>query len=125
MQDLNKIKTQLFDKFPTSNISVVCHIVFGGFESNLLSESITSDELNDIKVVLKFGGYNNSEIIITDCEKLIHSTSKINDTIDIIGPQKSFQYITDRWKIKIKWIYQYCQRFRNCRISKKTSIVNI
>lgn len=95
MQDLNKIKNQIFDKFPTSNISVACHIVFGGLENNLLSESITSDELKDIKKVLKAGGYNNSEIIITDCEKLIHSTSKINDTIDIIEYEKSFQYITE------------------------------
>lgn len=42
---LNDIKTKLFNNFSSDNISVICHLVFGGIESKIYTESILTDEL--------------------------------------------------------------------------------
>lgn len=68
MNILNEIKNKLFTEFSSDNISVICHIVFGGIESNLYSEKIINDELVDIISTLKNNGFMNSKISITDCE---------------------------------------------------------
>lgn len=95
MNVLNEIKTKLFTNFSSDNISVICHIVFGGIENNILSESILTDELKDIENSLQNNGFTNSKILITDCEKLINSPSKNEEIVDIIEYQKTFKYITD------------------------------
>jgi hypothetical protein len=84
MSNLNEIKSRLFSEFNTKNIEVQVHIVFGGIESNIHSEKILNEK-----------GYTNSNIIITDCEKLINATSTSNQIIDIIEYEKTFKYITD------------------------------
>ena len=53
MNVLNDIKSKLFSEFSSDNISVLCHIVFGGIESNLYSEKIIQGELDDIIATLK------------------------------------------------------------------------
>ena len=95
MTVLNEIKTKLFTEFSSDNISVVCHIVFGGIESNLYSEKIINEELEDIVLTLKNNGFINSKIAITDCESLIKAPSKCEEIVDIIEYQKTFKYITD------------------------------
>lgn len=95
MNVLNEIKSKLFTNFSSDNISVVCHIVFGGIENNIHSEKILTDELKNIENILKNNGFTNSEILITDCEKLINSPSKNAEIVDIIEYQKTFKYITD------------------------------
>lgn len=95
MNILNEIKNKLFTEFSSDNISVICHIVFGGIESNLYSEKIINDELVDIISTLKNNGFMNSKISITDCESLIKATSKSEEIVDIIEYQKTFKYITD------------------------------
>lgn len=95
MSNLNEIKSRLFSEFNTKNIEVQIHIVFGGIESNIHSEKILTDELLDITKILNEKGYTNSNIIITDCEKLINATSTSNQIIDIIEYEKTFKYITD------------------------------
>lgn len=95
MNVLNEIKTKLFSDFPSDNISVVCHIVFGGIESNIHSESILTDELDGIKDLLISNGFTNTKIEITDCQSLINAPSKNQEIIDIIEYQKTFKYITD------------------------------
>lgn len=95
MNVLNEIKTKLFTNFSSDNISVICHIVFGGIENNILSETILTDELKNIENSLKNNGFTNSKILITDCEKLINAPSKNEEIVDIIEYQKTFKYITD------------------------------
>lgn len=95
MNVLNEIKSKLFTSFSSDNISVVCHIVFGGIENNIHSEKILTDELKNIENILRNNGFTNSEISITDCEKLINSPSKNAEIVDIIEYQKTFKYITD------------------------------
>lgn len=95
MTVLNEIKSKLYTDFSSDNISVLCHIVFGGIESNLYSESIINDELIDIKKTLSDGGFVNSRIVVTDCEGLINAPSKNEEVVDIIEYQKTFKYITD------------------------------
>ena len=92
---LNEIKTKLYEDFSSDNISIVCHIVFGGIENNLHSDPIIADGLKNIELTIKRGGFSNAEIIITDCQKLINSKSKTDETIDVIEYQKTFNYITD------------------------------
>jgi AIPR protein len=92
---LNEIKTKLFTNFSSDNISVVCHIVFGGIEAKIYTESILNDALNSIEVELKDGGFNNYKILVTDCEKLINNLSKVDETIDIVEYQKTMNYITN------------------------------
>lgn len=95
MSLLNDIKNRIFTNFPSENIKVIIHIVFGGLERNLYSETILRDELNNIKQYLSDSGYINSEILITDCQSLINAPSKNEQIIDIIEYQKTFKYITD------------------------------
>lgn len=95
MNVLNEIKTKLFTNFSSDNISVICHIVFGGIENNILSETILTDELKNIENSLKNNGFTNSKTLITDCEKLINAPSKNEEIVDIIEYQKTFKYITD------------------------------
>jgi hypothetical protein len=92
---LNEIKTNLFSDFPAENITVNCHIVFGGIEKNIHSEKILTDELEDIDNLLKNNGYTNPKILITDCESLIKGPFKYQNIVDIIEYQKTFKYITD------------------------------
>lgn len=95
MAVLNEIKSKLFTEFSSDNISVLCHVVFGGIESNLHKEKIIKDELDDIISTLKNSGFINSKIVITDCENLIKAPSKNEEIVDIIEYQKTFKYITD------------------------------
>lgn len=95
MKVLNDIKSKLFAEFSSDNISVVCHIVFGGIESNIYSEKIIREELDDIITTLKNSGFINSKIAITDCENLIKAPSKNEEIVDIVEYQKTFKYITD------------------------------
>ncbi len=95
MNVLNEIKNNLFSQFPSENISVNCHIVFGGIEKNIHSETILTDALSDIDNVLKNNGYTNQKILITDCEALIKGPFKYQNIVDIIEYQKTFKYITD------------------------------
>lgn len=95
MTTLNEIKDIVYTDFPSDNIKVNIHIVFGGLEKNLYSEKILSDELNNIKKCLSNNGYINSEITITDCQSLINAPSRSEQIIDIIEYQKTFKYITD------------------------------
>lgn len=95
MNVLNEIKTMLFTEFSSDNISVVCHIVFGGIEANLYSEKIIKDELDDITLTLRNNGFINSKILVSDCENLIKAPSKSEEIVDIIEYQKTFKYITD------------------------------
>ena len=95
MNVLNDIKSKLFSEFSSDNISVLCHIVFGGIESNLYSEKIIQGELDDIIATLKNNGFINSKIVVTDCENLIKAPSKNEEIVDIIEYQKTFKYITD------------------------------
>lgn len=95
MNSLNDIKNKIFTNFPSDNIKVIIHIVFGGLERNLYSEKILENELNSIKQCLSDSGYINSEISVTDCQSLINAPSKCEQIIDIIEYQKTFKYITD------------------------------
>lgn len=95
MSVLNEIKASIFNNYSSDNISVICHIVFGGIESNLYSEKIIKDELEDIVKTLKNNGFTNSRIIVTDCQSLINAPSKLDEIVDIIEYQKTFKYITD------------------------------
>jgi hypothetical protein len=95
MHVLNEIKTVLFNNYPAENISIYCHIVFGGIEKNIHSEKILTDELDDIDNILKNNGYTNPKILITDCESLIKGPFKYQNIVDIIEYQKTFKYITD------------------------------
>lgn len=95
MTVLNDIKSKLFTEFSSDNINVICHIVFGGIESSLYKEKIIKEELEDIITTLKNNGYNNSKIVVTDCESLIKAPSKNEEIVDIIEYQKTFKYITD------------------------------
>lgn len=95
MITLNEVKDAIFTSFPSDNIKVNIHIVFGGLEKNLYCEKILNDELNNIKKCLSDKGYLNSEIIVTDCQSLINAPSKSEQIIDIIEYQKTFKYITD------------------------------
>lgn len=95
MTVLNDIKSKLFTEFSSDNISVICHIVFGGIESNLYTEKIINEELEDIITTLKNNGFINSKIVVTDCESLIKAPSKNEEIVDIIEYQKTFKYITD------------------------------
>ncbi len=92
---LNEIKNELFKKFSSDNISVYCHIVFGGIESNITNETILMNEIGKIGDLLKSNGFINNEIVITDCKSLITASSKSEQIIDIIEYQKTFKYITD------------------------------
>lgn len=92
---LNEIKNILFEKFPSDNIQVNCHIVFGGLENNIISDKILSDELAKINNTLITNGYTNVKIEIADCENLINGPTRNNQIIDIIEYQKTFKYITD------------------------------
>ena len=84
MTVLNGIKSKLFTEFSSDNISVICHIVFGGIESNLYTEKIINEELEDIITTLKNNGFINSKIVVTDCESLIKAPSKNEEIVDII-----------------------------------------
>ncbi len=95
MNILREIKNLLFTNFSSDNIEVSIHVVFGGLESNINSESILRDELINIESVLKNNGFVNARIIITDCENLINAPSKSEQIIDIIEYQKTFKYITE------------------------------
>lgn len=95
MNVLNEIKNILFSDFPAENITVNCHIVFGGIEKNIHSEKILTDGLEDIDNLLKNNGYTNPKILITDCESLIKGPFKYQNIVDIIEYQKTFKYITD------------------------------
>lgn len=92
---INEIKNSLFNDFPSENISINCHIVFGGIEKNIHSEKILTDELESIDHLLKNNGYINPVITITDCESLIKGPNKYQNIVDIIEYQKTFKYITD------------------------------
>lgn len=94
MLALDEIKNKLYQKYSTDNIKVICHIVFGGIETNITSNVILSDELNAIESVLRNNGFTNTEIRIIDCQKLINSKSKGEEIIDIIGYEKTLKYIT-------------------------------
>ncbi len=87
---LNEIKEKIYRTFPSDNVKVFVHIVFGGLESNIYSETILSDELKNIKSNLTNNGYIDSQIIITDCQVLINSPSKSEQIIDIVEYQKNF-----------------------------------
>ncbi|HML72292.1 MAG TPA: AIPR family protein [Macellibacteroides fermentans] len=95
MRSLNEIKNRIFTNFPINNIKVNIHIVFGGLESNIHTERILDDELNNIKHALSNNGYINSEIFITDCQSLINNPSNSEQIVDIVEYQKTFKYITD------------------------------
>lgn len=95
MNLLNEIKNNIYNNFPSDNIKVVTHIVFGGLESNVHSDRILSDELENIKRNLSDNGYINNEIDIIDCKSLINSPSKSEQIVDIIEYQRTFKYITD------------------------------
>ena len=90
---LNEIKDSIYKNIPASNIKVICHIVFGGIEGNLTSEKILTDELDKINITLRDNGFTNSEIRITDCQKLINSATKGEEIVDIIEYEKTFKYI--------------------------------
>ncbi|MFV9482279.1 AIPR family protein [Christiangramia sp. ASW11-125] len=92
---LNEIKSKLFSDLPAENIHVINHIVFGGIESNIHSEKILTDEIEDIEKALKDNGYTTTACKITDCEALIKGPSKHQFIIDIIEYEKTFKYITD------------------------------
>lgn len=76
MSVLNEIKNILFRDFPSENISILCHVVFGGIEKNIHSEKILTDELESLNLLLNNNGYTNSSIVITDCESLIKGPFK-------------------------------------------------
>lgn len=95
MTIINEIKNKLFTDFSSDNISVICHIVFGGIQDNIYSETILTDVLDDIVKSLKNNGFTNSKILVTDCQSLISETSKGEEIIDIIEYIKTFKYITD------------------------------
>ena len=92
MTVLNGIKSKLFTEFSSDNISVICHIVFGGIESNLYTEKIINEELEDIITTLKNNGFINSKIVVTDCESLIKAPSKNEEIVDIIEYKKTFKW---------------------------------
>ena len=92
---LNEIKNILFRDFPSENISILCHVVFGGIEKNIHSEKILTDELDSLNLLLNNNGYTNSSIVITDCESLIKGPFKHQNIVDIVEYQKTFKYITD------------------------------
>jgi hypothetical protein len=92
---LNEIKNILFRDFPSENISILCHVVFGGIEKNIHSEKILTDELDGLNLLLNNNGYTNSSIVITDCESLIKGPFKHQNIVDIVEYQKTFKYITD------------------------------
>lgn len=94
MIELNEIKTQIFQNFTTDNITIIPHIVFGGLERNILEDKLLNEELEKINNTLQNGGFINSQIKITDCQKLINPTSRRNEIIDIVEYEKTFKYIT-------------------------------
>ncbi len=95
MKILNEIKLKLFTDFPVENITVYCHIVFGGMKTNVTNEKILSDELSKITTLLQSNGFSKSEVILTDAKDLITANNKFNEISDIIEYQKTFKYITD------------------------------
>lgn len=95
MSVLDEVKASIFDKFPSENISVVCYVVFGGMESNLLKDKIVSDEITNIEDELNSNGYTQSEIKILDCQSLIKAPSQHQSIVDIVEYEKTFKYITD------------------------------
>ncbi len=94
MINLNKIKDHLYKNFTADNIKILCHIVFGGLESNVLNDELLKAELDKIKSKLQSGGFTNNAIRITDCQRLINLATKRDDIIDIIEYEKTFKYIT-------------------------------
>lgn len=95
MNTIRDIRTKIFSNFPTDNISVVCHIVFGGIEANIRGERILSDELSELSQLLIDNGYLNSNVEICDCQALIKGPNKHQNIVDIIEYEKNFKYITD------------------------------
>ncbi len=95
MSVLDEIKASIFDEFPSDNISVVCYVVFGGMESNILKDKIVSDEITNIEDLLNSNGYTKSEIKILDCQSLIKDPSQHQSIVDIVEYEKTFKYITD------------------------------
>lgn len=95
MSILQELKARIFTEFPSENISIACHVVFGGIESNIHSDPILSDELSEIRKLLENHGYLNCEIAITDCQALIRGPNNHQNVVDIIQYEKNFKYITD------------------------------
>jgi len=95
MSVLQEIKTKIFTEFPSENISVICHLAFGGIESNIINNNLLSDELSEIRSLLLYNGYVNCDIIITDCQALIKGPNHHQNIVDIIQYEKNFKYITD------------------------------
>lgn len=92
---LNEIKNKLFTNFSSDNISVICHIVFGGLENNIISDKLLNAELLKIESFLNSKGYTNAKTSITDAKSLINTNSKLDEIIDILEFEKTFKYITD------------------------------
>ncbi|MFK7780622.1 MAG: AIPR family protein [Candidatus Gracilibacteria bacterium] len=95
MQDLDDVKRELYQTIDSSNIEIICHIVFGGVEANITNDKLLQEELDKIKVTLSSNGYTNNKIIITDCQALINSKANEAEITDIIGYEKSLKYITE------------------------------
>ena len=95
MNVLNVIKNDLFSRFSADNISVCCHVVFGGLESTVRSDTIVTTALAELETVLKTNGFTNVTIILTDCQSLISGASRSEQILDIVEYQKTFKYITE------------------------------
>ncbi len=100
MQVLNEIKSSIFEDFPSENISVICYVVFGGMESNLLKDKIVSEEITNIEDELNSNGYTQAKVQILDCQALIKDPSQYHNIVDIVAYEKTFKYITDTEKVK-------------------------
>ena len=91
----NEIKNKIYTNFPTDNIAVIPHIVFGGLKDNIIDNPLLSEVLDNIIKDLKNNGYNNVKTNVLGCEELINYSTQSRKIIDTIEYQKTLNYITD------------------------------
>jgi hypothetical protein len=91
---LKKIRQEIFEKYPSKNITIKVYIAFSGAKKVAEEDDYVVEKIRDIKNDLYSSGYSNVEFLLLGAQELLDLENGNADITDIITFKESFKYVT-------------------------------